>query len=100
MARETAAGAAVAPSLGWTYGAAAFAHSTASARSPSARAACIDSRSTSRGVGPSASAFVIESLVRLPRLPRGLPAPGRGPPFGIRALLLISALILNRQTAV
>jgi hypothetical protein len=45
-----------------------LAHSTASARSPSARAASIDSSNTSSGVGPSASAFAIESSVRQPDL--------------------------------
>jgi hypothetical protein len=43
-----------------------------------------------RGVGPSASALAIKTLVRLPRLPRGLPAPSRGPPFGMVRSLLIS----------
>ena len=45
-------------------GRAALAQSTASARSPSACAACIDSSRTSSGVGPSASAVAINSLVR------------------------------------
>jgi hypothetical protein len=40
------------------------------------------------------------SFFRFPRLPSGLPAPSRNPPFGMEMCsVLISRLILNRQTA-